>query len=47
MEEPDVEVGEQGIQELSQLGLVVVCTLRNPHLDISKNLGFVAECHSK
>ncbi len=32
MEEPDVEVGEQGIQELSQLGLVVVCTLGNPHL---------------
>ncbi len=33
MEEPDVEVGEQGIQQLGQLGLVVVCTLRNPHLD--------------
>jgi hypothetical protein len=33
MEEPDVEVGEQGIQELGQLGLVVVCTLRYPHLD--------------
>ncbi len=47
MEEPDIEVGEQGIQQLGQLGLEVVCTLRYPNLDISKNLCVVAECHSK
>ena len=38
-QEPDVDVGEQGIQQLRQFRLVVVRTLRYPNL-ANNNTGF-------